>query len=393
MERSNAERSDALPTYARPPSDALATNAVLHKRATGAGALLIALYLLPGLIGHQPWKQDEAYIADIARTMLDSGDFITPMMGGAPFMEKPPLYYWIAALCGQLFAGVLPFHDAARLANPLLLASTCWLVSRTGRLWWGANGAELAPILLLACLGMALHSHLLLTDLAMLPGVALATHGFALAPRRSALGGALIGTGAGIGFLAKGLFLPGIILLCAIELSAFFRRYRGAGYRRAAGFAILASLPWILLWPGALYLRSPALFEDWFWLNNVGRFLGFSVAQLGAAHDRFFWVATLPWFAAPALPLAASTCLLARQQIAGDARLLIPLLLSTTMLAVLGIAASARNNYALPMLPPLALLAIPAAAALPCRVEKVLDYALRILVAALACIIWLLWIK
>src|SRR5665647_2194034 len=51
---------------------------------------LIAFYLLPGLIGHDPWKQHETYIADILRNMLDTGNALVPTMAGEPFMEKPP---------------------------------------------------------------------------------------------------------------------------------------------------------------------------------------------------------------------------------------------------------------------------------------------------------------
>ena len=355
--------------------------------------LLAALYLLPGLIGHQPWKQDETYIADIVRNMLDSGDLLVPSTAGEPFMEKPPLYYWMAALCAWLSSSWLPLHDGARLANPLLLGMTCCLLARTARVWWGREQAWLAPLLLLACPGMFLHAHLLLTDLATLPGVALALHGAAIARTRPAAAGALLGTGAGIGFLAKGLFVPGVLLLWALLLFALYKPVRSQGWRRTAGLALLAALPWLLGWPLALYLRSPALFEDWFWLNNVGRFVGFSVPRLGAAHDGFFWLKTLPWFAIPALPLALASCLDTSRRATHAAAILPLATLIISMLAVLGLAASARNNYALPLLPPLALLAMPAAASMPPWLGRRLHGLARILAALLALAVWLLWCK
>ncbi|WP_370448691.1 ArnT family glycosyltransferase [Burkholderia cepacia] len=61
--------------------------------------LFVALgiaYLAPGIIGHDPWKQDEAYTFGIIRHMLDSGDWIVPANTGTPFLEKPPLYDWVA---------------------------------------------------------------------------------------------------------------------------------------------------------------------------------------------------------------------------------------------------------------------------------------------------------
>lgn len=46
-----------------------------------------------GLIG-----ADEPRYAQVAREMLDRHDWITPTLGGSPWLEKPPLYYWQAML-------------------------------------------------------------------------------------------------------------------------------------------------------------------------------------------------------------------------------------------------------------------------------------------------------
>src|SRR5438309_5020008 len=55
-------------------------------------AALIVTYLLPGVVGHDPWKQDEAYTFGIVLHMLESGDWVVPTLAGQPFMEKPPLF-------------------------------------------------------------------------------------------------------------------------------------------------------------------------------------------------------------------------------------------------------------------------------------------------------------
>ena len=46
---------------------------------------------------------DEPRYAWIARDMAESGDWITPRLYGKPWFEKPPLYYWSAALSFKLF--------------------------------------------------------------------------------------------------------------------------------------------------------------------------------------------------------------------------------------------------------------------------------------------------
>ena len=44
-----------------------------------------------GLVG-----ADEPRYAQIAREMLARHDWITPMLNGRPWLEKPVLYYWLA---------------------------------------------------------------------------------------------------------------------------------------------------------------------------------------------------------------------------------------------------------------------------------------------------------
>jgi 4-amino-4-deoxy-L-arabinose transferase-like glycosyltransferase len=62
-----------------------------------------------GLIG-----ADEPRYAQVAREMLARHEWITPVLGAKPWLEKPPLYYWQAALAYQLF-GVTDW--AARLPS------------------------------------------------------------------------------------------------------------------------------------------------------------------------------------------------------------------------------------------------------------------------------------
>ena len=64
-----------------------------------------------GLIG-----ADEPRYAQVAREMLERRDGITPVLGGQPWLEKPPLYYWQAMMAYAVF-GVSDW--AARLPSAL----------------------------------------------------------------------------------------------------------------------------------------------------------------------------------------------------------------------------------------------------------------------------------
>ena len=46
-------------------------------------------WLLPGLVGHDPWKYDEAIVFGIVADMLKSGDWIAFHLAGEPYLDKP----------------------------------------------------------------------------------------------------------------------------------------------------------------------------------------------------------------------------------------------------------------------------------------------------------------
>jgi len=214
----------------------------------GSGALavgLMAAWIVLGLIGHEPWKPDEAYTFGLVWHILETGQWLVPTLGGEPFVEKPPLFFWTAALFAKAFAWALPVHDAARLASGFSVALTLWFT-------WLATGKRIAAALLLAgSLGYLQHAHQLITDNALVAGIAIGTCGLA----RS--NGLLLGTGAGIAFLSKGLLGPGMLALSALALFAF-PAWRTRRYAISLGWAALAFAPWALIWP-ALPLKRPKL--------------------------------------------------------------------------------------------------------------------------------------
>ncbi|HRE14476.1 MAG TPA: hypothetical protein PLD37_09805, partial [Usitatibacteraceae bacterium] len=71
-------------------------------------------WLLPGLVGREPWKTDEAIAFGVVTDLLRSGDWLVPTLSGTPYLDRPPLYYWTSAILVRLFGGLLPLPDAAR---------------------------------------------------------------------------------------------------------------------------------------------------------------------------------------------------------------------------------------------------------------------------------------
>ena len=356
--------------------------------------VLVVLYAIPGLVGHDPWKQDETYVFGIIYSMLQSGDWIVPMLAGEPFMEKPPLFYWVALLFAKLLSPPLALHDAARLASGFFTLTTLWCIERCGRLWWGRQAAPMTAIALMSSAGLLFHAHIMETDIALLAGFAVALLGLSGARSGSWRSGVLLGCGAGIGFLSKGVLAPGVLALVSVILPLCFREWRTPAYLRNCGVALAAALPWLLIWPLILYLRSPQLFMDWFWLNNVGRYLGFSVSLLGAPHPDGFWLRNIPWLTFPLLPLALYTLYLKSREEGGILRqpaLQLCLVMTAVMATVLFSAASARAMYGLPLLLPLAIMATPGALRLPAGLNRSLSWAVLLPVLVLGILIWLGW--
>ncbi|HEX4606728.1 MAG TPA: dolichol-phosphate mannosyltransferase, partial [Urbifossiella sp.] len=67
-----------------------------------ASALLVVLLLPAALLyptrGFHLLEPDEGRYAQIPREMLASGNWVVPTLQGEPYLDKPPLLYWLVAL-------------------------------------------------------------------------------------------------------------------------------------------------------------------------------------------------------------------------------------------------------------------------------------------------------
>jgi 4-amino-4-deoxy-L-arabinose transferase-like glycosyltransferase len=341
---------DPKPTAPSPGASPILAHAGLYTAA------LCLLWLLPGLLGRSPWKPDEPETLGIAYQILLSGDWVVPAIAGEPWLYKPPLMGLTAAAFARVFEALLPVHEAARLAS-LLYAAVCFgLVGLAARELLGPQRGWLAVLALLGCLGLAVPAHLLVSDMAQFAGFALALYGLALALRRPVWGGVALGTGAGIGFLSNGLFAPACLALAAVMLPVVAPAWRTRRYAVCVGAALLAALPWLAIWPLALYRRSPELFDTWLALAR-NRFAG-GPGPAEPLRPGYFAMA-LAWFAFPALPLAAWGIWVERLRLRQAPQFSLPLVLCTAILLALAFVRGPRELFALPLLAPLAVLAVP----------------------------------
>ncbi|MBC3931259.1 ArnT family glycosyltransferase [Undibacterium curvum] len=143
---------------------------------------LCLLYILPGLIGRDPWKGDDATSFGVMWTMAHGtiADWLWPHIAGLPLPEKGPLAYWIGAVSIKLLGGVMGEPMAARLMTGLFFligAVSVWyatyLLGRRPEAQplklafggqpeprdFGRTLADGALLIYIASLGLLLHSH------------------------------------------------------------------------------------------------------------------------------------------------------------------------------------------------------------------------------------------
>jgi 4-amino-4-deoxy-L-arabinose transferase-like glycosyltransferase len=269
---------------------------------------------------------DEPRYAWIARDMAETGDWVTPRLYGKPWFEKPPLYYWGAAICFKLFgvseaAARLPSAISALLAT-LAMAWLAWRV-------YGAETARWLLLLLPTTVGMIGFSHAAATDMpfsAMLTiAMVCAAPVIGLVPGQSRRDGSqhsldpagdeastlrddravagrrwlaliLFGVFLGLAVLAKG---PAAIILCGGTVffwALFTKRWRDALrllHPATIATFCLTALPWYIL----CARRNPDFFRIFIIEHNFKRYL-----TPEFQHIQPFWfyipvllAAFLPW--------------------------------------------------------------------------------------------------
>jgi 4-amino-4-deoxy-L-arabinose transferase-like glycosyltransferase len=328
-------------------------------RGSFLAALAIAAVLcVAPILSHGLWSPDEPLGAGVGRAMAESGDWIVPRLNGEPFLEKPPLYWWILAAGLRLFG----LSDvAARAPSALLAILTLLAVWFAGKRLGGERQGLLAVCVLATTMLFLQNATRVTVDPALMFFVALVHFGFVLLAESRSAGetrGArlLIAAALPLAFLCKGIVAvglgagPPVLYLLATRRG---RAVRELLLLAALGLPLFA----LLVVPWAVALQRAA---GWSGLqeclvnNTVGRFVHTDAsARYGHTQPVWFYLAiAIPWLLpwTLALPAMARSAAFRRGAPGSDGR---RLLLATAALGLLMLTApsSKREVYLLPLLP------------------------------------------
>jgi 4-amino-4-deoxy-L-arabinose transferase-like glycosyltransferase len=320
------------------------------------------------MLGRGYWTPDEPREADIAWRMSWQVDKAVPLLAGEAFCEKPPLTYWLAAVPIR-FIGAAAW--AARLPNLLYAFITALAVGVLAR----RSAGPLAALVGAAAMSTFLLSYQvaiwLATDAPLLAAVSVALLGayrgfYATHTRERLRGYLLMHAALGVGFLCKSAvawMVPGMAI---VTLAAWERRWRELlRWELYLGLVLQAAL--ILTWIAFVYVGpdGPAHLKVFFWNNLVGRFAHVDAPdqlQYAAAHRNSpgKYLIELPLYLAPwtLLVIAAIRRAWRNRNTSFDGYRTVRFAVAASVppLAILSVAATARNIYFAPALPGVALL-------------------------------------
>ena len=255
-------------SFVPPDSSGTATRAFGREWLLSAAVLILlaSVVLLPGLASIPVVDRDEARFVQASRQMLDSGTlegWTVPMVGEKYRLNKPPLIYWLQATSAGVFSG-FDSESAAiwmyRLPSLLAALVTVLITWRLGTSMFGGRAGLLAGAFMAVSPLVAFDAHmarsdellLVLTTAAMAllwscwrAGRSVGPEG-RLPPARTVALWVFIG----LGMLAKGPITPMVVLLSALVLAAWTRRWRWLWQLRPISGLLIALalfLPWVLL--------------------------------------------------------------------------------------------------------------------------------------------------
>jgi 4-amino-4-deoxy-L-arabinose transferase-like glycosyltransferase len=369
---------------------------------------LSLLYILPGLIGRDPWKNEDAtgfgIMWTIAHGKLD--DWLLLNVAGLDMPAESPLAYWFGAIAIKLFGGLFGDALAARiftaicfLAASLSLWYATYLLGRRNEAQplklafggqpstrdYGRTLADGAFLIFLGCIGLLLHSHETSPKVLQIALVCYALYGAVrVFDTKRFYHFIVLGISLGLLVLTRGWLLP-VSILSGLVILGFITQ-------RSIGLRLLAlTLPATLLVCAAWILTTRMLLPDSVEQFNMWRSWNLYQLNLPTFKTLHYLVSYGVWFTWPAWPIAAWALYTWRQQLK-SLHIAIPLAFIIPILVQILLNVHTEESNLLPLLPPLAMLAAFGLPTMKRGAINAVDWFSVLTLTLCAAFIWLGWI-
>ncbi|MDB5774121.1 MAG: glycosyltransferase [Herbaspirillum sp.] len=366
------------------------------------------LYILPGLIGRDPWKNVDATSFGIMWTMAHGTllDWFQPNVVGLMLPTESPLTYWLGALSIKLFGRVLGDPLAAHvstsaffLVGSLSIWYTTYLLGRRTEAQplqlafggqpeprdYGRTLADGAFLIYLGFLGLLLHSHEAGTKTLQIALLAYAmyyaTRLFDSSKLRHGLG---LGLVMGLLVLTRGWLLP-VAIWIGLFIYALMRE------RRIAARLIFNTLPLALLISAAWIFATRQIVPDS--ATQIDTWMSWNLYQINwptlESINYFFKYGV--WFAWPAWPFAIWAVYAWREQRTA-LHIGLPVAFFVPLVALSLMNIHHEEGMLLPLLPPLAILAAFGLPTMKRGAINAVDWFSVMTLTTCAAFIWIGWI-
>lgn len=332
--------------------------------------VLASSLILLGLGLRDPWPADEPRFAQIAKEMVESGQWFFPTRGGELYPDKPPIFMWTIAFFYWLTGSI---KVAFLLPSALSSIATVLLVYDLGRRLWSDQIGWYAGVLLLLSIQFTLQAKTAQIDALVCFWITLGCYGLL---RFLLLGGLwrwyyFAWFFMGIGVITKGVgFLPLLMLVPYAFLRIFKKQDANntmgeisGGWRWLAGPLVMLAA--ISLWFVPMLLLVEHSQNPLYEIYRDNILFKQTITRYANSWHHFkpFWyylVSVIPLFWLPLslmLPWLLKHWKLALRN--GDRRVVLPLVWVLLVILFFSLSPGKRGVYIFPALPMLALITAP----------------------------------
>lgn len=293
---------------------------------------------------------DEAIYAEVAKEILQSGDWLTLHWQHADWFEKPPLTFWIMSGLFRLF-GVNEF--TARAVSALAGVGVVAVIYVIGKRQRGPVCGLIAALILLTTFQFVQMSRLVNTDVLLVFFIFLAIYGYLHAREGGRRWWYVVSVSCALGFMVKSfasMFAPAAIVFALVV----DRRVNETLKAKEFWFSILIGLALIIPWHAAMiYLHGSAFLSEYFYYHVWSRTTSALEGHNGAYwfYLREIWEKTHPWWS-----IALFAVVFNFWQVKRGRSSVALLALSVCVFAFYTAAQTKSTSYILPVYPALALL-------------------------------------